>query len=136
MTTLLERLTSQRKLVADLREPERVLADLEAAYAEEQAERAQKQARLDQAQAELSDHERTLARLEPREGKYHAAVEVLDALGDDAMRGLSLSINPHTMSLAAIQCRGELELLANARAAHKRLQSEIRTLKHELGVKR
>lgn len=135
MTTLLERLSRQRKLVQDLREPERELEQLEAEYAAEQEARAQKTARLEQAQAELSDHERVVTRGDPREARWNVAIEVLDELADDAMHGRSQHINPYLLNQALTQIRGELELLANARVAQKRLQSEIRALKRDLGVR-
>lgn len=133
--SLLEQLTRQRKVVADLREPERILADLEAAYAVEQEEREQKTARKAQAEAELFDCERSIARRAPREAKIAAAIDVLDTLADDAMGGWSQHINPYTCGMAAAQCRTELEMLANERAAQKRLTAEIRALKRDLGVK-
>jgi hypothetical protein len=135
LNTTAKRRAEQAKRVFDLREPERTLAELEAEEQRLATEIAQKQARLDQAAAELWDAERDIARREPREDKYHAAIEVLDELADDAMRGFTLHIDPYRLAQDAVQIRAEIELLARARAARERLTAEIRALKRDLGVK-
>jgi chromosome segregation ATPase len=117
------------KVVEEIEAPRRRLAQIE--QEEQEAEKALAQAERDrqQWQGELEDCAKWLKEWEPREGKIAGAIEVLDALGDDVMRGGSSShISASDLGRCAAQLRGQLEYLANQRAARARLESALRKL--------
>jgi chromosome segregation ATPase len=117
----------QARIVSDLTEPHRKLAELTEQERSTLAAIEAAAAELEQAKKELEDCERDLRDLEPNETKLAGAVEVLDWLAERAMHGFG-NVRPSDVGRVAAECRSTLELLEMKRAERDRLDATIKRL--------
>lgn len=101
---------------------------LEQQEAEALAAKAAADAELEQAKAELSDCERHISYWGARERKLQNAAEILDDLGNEALRGALRGFSPYDVNRIAFLCRGQLEELEKKRGERDRLRAAVERL--------